>query len=310
MKLNWDMLDTRPENETNDLLYYEDGTLAGYLGLYGFGSKPEEIEITGMVHPHYRRRGICSKLFSEAVLMSRSRGAGRMLLISERQSASGLAFAKKAGLPYSFSEYRMLCSTYQPQKHTEAFSLRPATDGDTPFLMKLDEICFEANSRCSTADPGRPPSSSPRISKRSSSIECASKPSFEAPARGPRPAGRHGPAAALHDRALAPHRLAQRQRGGRGQAHGGHEGGRLDRRVQRQHPVPAAPRRLFFVWIVLNSLDSGIAALSDRDFDPFPFGLLTMCVSLEAIFLSVFVLLSQNRQAREGAGARPTSSTT
>jgi uncharacterized membrane protein len=30
--------------------------------------------------------------------------------------------------------------------------------------------------------------------------------------------------------------------------------------------------------------------------DPFPFGLLTMVVSLEAIILSVFVLLSQNRQ--------------
>jgi CRP/FNR family transcriptional regulator, cyclic AMP receptor protein len=32
------------------------------------------------------------------------------------------------------------------------------------------------------------------------------------------------------------------------------------------------------------------------DFDPFPFGLLTMIVSLEAIFLSIFVLISQNRQ--------------
>jgi uncharacterized membrane protein len=31
-------------------------------------------------------------------------------------------------------------------------------------------------------------------------------------------------------------------------------------------------------------------------FDPFPYGLLTMVVSLEAIVLSVFVLLSQNRQ--------------
>ena len=29
--------------------------------------------------------------------------------------------------------------------------------------------------------------------------------------------------------------------------------------------------------------------------DPFPFGLLTMVVSLEAIFLSAFVMLSQNR---------------
>ncbi len=33
-------------------------------------------------------------------------------------------------------------------------------------------------------------------------------------------------------------------------------------------------------------------------FDPFPFGLLTMIVSLEAIFLSTFVLISQNRSNR------------
>ena len=32
-------------------------------------------------------------------------------------------------------------------------------------------------------------------------------------------------------------------------------------------------------------------------FDPFPFQFLTMAVSLEAIFLSIFVLISQNRQA-------------
>jgi uncharacterized membrane protein len=49
----------------------------------------------------------------------------------------------------------------------------------------------------------------------------------------------------------------------------------------------------FFVWIILNlELIPGVKA-----FDPFPFGLLTMVVSLEAIFLSLFVLISQNRQA-------------
>jgi uncharacterized membrane protein len=45
-------------------------------------------------------------------------------------------------------------------------------------------------------------------------------------------------------------------------------------------------------WIVINTVNVGI-----RQFDPYPFGLLTMIVSLEAIFLSCFVLLSQNRQA-------------
>lgn len=46
----------------------------------------------------------------------------------------------------------------------------------------------------------------------------------------------------------------------------------------------------FAVWILWNT---GVLGLDV--FDPFPFGLLTMIVSLEAIFLSTFVLVSQNR---------------
>jgi uncharacterized membrane protein len=52
---------------------------------------------------------------------------------------------------------------------------------------------------------------------------------------------------------------------------------------------------LFFAaWILLNT--SWLPGWRPPMFDPFPFGLLTMVVSLEAIILSVFVLLSQNRQ--------------
>jgi len=47
----------------------------------------------------------------------------------------------------------------------------------------------------------------------------------------------------------------------------------------------------FFTWIVWNVFP-GIP-----HFDPYPFSFLTMVVSLEAIFLSIFVLVSQNRQA-------------
>jgi len=50
----------------------------------------------------------------------------------------------------------------------------------------------------------------------------------------------------------------------------------------------------FVVWIMVNTIDFGVAK-----FDPYPFGLLTMIVSLEAIFLSCFVLVSQNRQAEK-----------
>jgi CRP/FNR family cyclic AMP-dependent transcriptional regulator len=47
----------------------------------------------------------------------------------------------------------------------------------------------------------------------------------------------------------------------------------------------------FAFWIIWN------VTPSLRHFDPYPFGFLTMVVSLEAIFLSIFVLVSQNRQA-------------
>lgn len=50
---------------------------------------------------------------------------------------------------------------------------------------------------------------------------------------------------------------------------------------------------LFAAWIAMN-VGNGVPGIPM--FDPFPFGLLTMAVSLEAIILSVFVLLSQNRQ--------------
>jgi uncharacterized membrane protein len=46
----------------------------------------------------------------------------------------------------------------------------------------------------------------------------------------------------------------------------------------------------FAVWIVLNT-----GAHAKTGFDPFPFPLLTMIVSLESIFLSLFILMSQNR---------------
>jgi uncharacterized membrane protein len=50
----------------------------------------------------------------------------------------------------------------------------------------------------------------------------------------------------------------------------------------------------FAIWIILN-----LGFFDFKPFDPFPFGLLTMIVSLEAIFLATFVLISQNRLSAE-----------
>lgn len=67
----------------------------------------------------------------------------------------------------------------------------------------------------------------------------------------------------------------------------------------------------FGVWILTNVVGSlvfggsvivpeeKLGQLPGWVFDPFPFGLLTMVVSLEAIFLSIFVMVSQNRQSEK-----------
>jgi uncharacterized membrane protein len=64
------------------------------------------------------------------------------------------------------------------------------------------------------------------------------------------------------------------------------------------HLASGAPFLLLHVlwfagWILLN-----LGMFGYQPFDPFPFGLLTMVVSLEAIFLSIFVLMTQSRESR------------
>lgn len=69
-----------------------------------------------------------------------------------------------------------------------------------------------------------------------------------------------------------------------------------DRISQATGSAPFAILHLawFTVWLLINT--GQIPQV--RPFDPYPFSLLTLVVSLEAIFLSVFVLMSQNRMTR------------
>ena len=77
-----------------------------------------------------------------------------------------------------------------------------------------------------------------------------------------------------------------------------HDRSRLDRFTDRVTAAAGSP--LFIVghavwfsgWIAVN-------VLRERPFDPYPFGLLMLIVSLEAIFLSAAVLMTQNRMQRQ-----------
>src|SRR3989344_4742164 len=50
---------------------------------------------------------------------------------------------------------------------------------------------------------------------------------------------------------------------------------------------------LFLGWLTMNS-----GVLGNVPFDPYPFVMLTTVVSIEAIILAIFVLISQNRAAK------------
>jgi uncharacterized membrane protein len=52
---------------------------------------------------------------------------------------------------------------------------------------------------------------------------------------------------------------------------------------------------IFVAWIYWNLPFSGLPK-----FDPYPYGMLTTIVSLEAIFLSIFVLMTQSRESKIG----------
>jgi uncharacterized membrane protein len=68
--------------------------------------------------------------------------------------------------------------------------------------------------------------------------------------------------------------------------------------ADRLNDIAASPRFLavhalwFTVWILWNS-----GAVGLEPFDPYPFGFLTLVVSLEAIFLAIFILMAQKRES-------------
>lgn len=142
LKINPEMLKKRSGKECNDYLYYSGEKLVGFLGLYGFGR--EEIEMSGMVHPDFRRKGIFSGLFEEAEKERTNRKVERLLIICESKSESGIKFALSKGAEYSFSEYYMELENNTNEINLKEYgiTLRPGTKDDIQNIKKQDGIYF------------------------------------------------------------------------------------------------------------------------------------------------------------------------
>lgn len=142
MKLNWNTLRSRPQDQTNDFLYYEHGVLVGFLAFFSFN--PIEGEVSGMVHPEHRRRGIFTQLFTAAREECQRRDIPTLLLIVEHASISGQGFAASLKPNYQHSEYNMALAEVKTLPELDPrLQIRLAKSDEAPILAHITAISFD-----------------------------------------------------------------------------------------------------------------------------------------------------------------------
>jgi ribosomal protein S18 acetylase RimI-like enzyme len=126
-------------NNINEFMYYEGDKLIGYIGIGQFGGAT--LEVNGMVHPEYRRRGVFKRLFSLVKDEWGKRQLPKMLLLSDNNSISGQEFIKATGASFDNAEYEMFLRSKSKQnaivKHVV---LRKATNKDAKEIAVQDSI--------------------------------------------------------------------------------------------------------------------------------------------------------------------------
>lgn len=140
LKLEWGRLRRRSGGRVEDLLWWEDGRLVGFLGFYAFGSS---LELAGMVAPYARRCGIGTALLDAAVPLCGELGYRKALLIVPRHSEAGKRLALRRGAVFDHSEHALVLSGDPPSgPHEPALSVRPAAAADIPVVSHLLEVGF------------------------------------------------------------------------------------------------------------------------------------------------------------------------
>lgn len=141
LKLEWGALSNRPAAEVHDLLWWVDDELVGFAGLYAFGSTTPEV--TGMVHPAHRRRGIATALFDAMVRLCGERGDGRFLLVTPRSSDAARHLATSHGGTFDHSEHALaLQGTVADGPSDASIALRSAVSGDAEEVQRLVTAAF------------------------------------------------------------------------------------------------------------------------------------------------------------------------
>ncbi len=138
LKLNWYFLLDRTSNE-EDFFYYEGGQLLGYLALYYIGGA---YELSGMVHPNHRKKGIFKKLFNEAIEVAKKNQIETIYINAPENARDAEKTLKKLGAEYSYSEYEMRWKATELPEQNMDVKLRFADDQDFQKIAELDRTAF------------------------------------------------------------------------------------------------------------------------------------------------------------------------
>jgi ribosomal protein S18 acetylase RimI-like enzyme len=139
LKLNFDMLKNRTGNQAEDFFHYEDGQLVGFIGTYSFGNK---VEICGMVHPDYRRKGIFTKLLELGLEASSNNEIETILLNAPTESQTAKEFLKTVPCTFSIAEYQMKWHSTELLEDSSVSIRLSKSDEDWEALIQLEVLGF------------------------------------------------------------------------------------------------------------------------------------------------------------------------
>ena len=138
----------------NEFMYFVENELVGYIGICGFGGNRSQIEVNGMVHPDYRRRGYFKSLFEHVKAEFHKRNSRAMLLLSDRNSVGGQAFIKSTDAEYKHTEYEMYLDQtffnaiikegkFKTIEERGQLSIRKASNSDAREIARQNAIYFK-----------------------------------------------------------------------------------------------------------------------------------------------------------------------
>ncbi|HVV67874.1 MAG TPA: GNAT family N-acetyltransferase [Gammaproteobacteria bacterium] len=143
IKIYWHIIENRLTMEFNDFFYYLDGNLVAYLALYTFEN--DEAELSVVVHPKFRQRGIFKKLMAEAILELKQRHLTHCVWIRPQRSPITDDYLRAMGGQYDFSQVEMMAVRDPVPKELPTIIMREADTQDLITIARMGAVSFNSS---------------------------------------------------------------------------------------------------------------------------------------------------------------------